>query len=69
MYRPNLGDLAGKLRRQVLQMCWRLAIVCNPHQVSVDEDGEVVTIVVAGSSMADESRRYELCRGPCKAIK
>ena len=50
-------------------MCGRLAIISNPHQISVDEDGEVVASIVAGTSVADESRWHKLRGGSCKAIQ
>ena len=50
-------------------MDWRFAIVSQPHQITIDEDGKVVAIVVAGPSVADEGGWHELCRGSWKAIE
>ena len=58
--RPDLGDLTGQLWREMVQVDWRFAVISNPHEVSVDEDGEIVACIVAGSSVTDERCRYEL---------
>ena len=55
--RPNLRDLACQLGRQEGQVGWYLAIICQPHQTSVDENGKVVTCGVGLASVA-----YEDCR-------
>ena len=64
-----MSDLAGQLWRQVLQVDGRFAVICKPHQVSVDEDGEIVASIVAGSSVADEGCRRKFRGCPCKAIQ
>ena len=61
--------MTGQLWREVLQVGGRFAVVCNPHQVSVDEDGEVVASIVAGSSVADESCWHKFRGCLCKAIQ
>ena len=38
-------------------MGWDFAIICKPHETSVDEDGEIVPMLVGLSSMADEYYR------------
>ena len=52
--RPNLCDLACQLGCQERQIGRNLAIICQPHQVSVDKNCEIVTSGVGFASMTYE---------------
>ena len=60
MYGPYLGDLAGQLWSQVVQVHRRLSIICNPHQVSVDKDDKVMPCSMARTTKTDERCRDKL---------
>ena len=53
---PYLNELTCQFRRQMRQVGWRLAIICNPHQVTVDEDGKVVPSFMTGALVTNEHR-------------
>ena len=69
LYSPNLHYLACELGRQEREHCWMAAVISNPHQVSVDQDGEVVAAVMGGSSMADVGYGDVLCTGSGEPVQ
>ena len=54
---PDLGDLTGQGRCQVWQVLWYLAIIRDPHEVSVDQDSKVVAFMVGPALVADQDCR------------
>ena len=54
VHRPDLCDLAGQTGCQVGQVSWDLAIISNPHEVSIDKNREVVALLMCLTSMTDE---------------
>ena len=45
------------------------AVISNPHQVSVDQDGEVVAAVMGGSSVADVRNGDILCTSSGETVQ
>ena len=46
-----------------------LAIISQPHQITVDEDGEIVAVLMGVVSVADQNCRHKLGRGPSETIQ
>ena len=70
VHSPDLCDLAGQLWREVLQVDGRFAVICNPHEVPVDENSKVVVLwLAARATVADECCRHELRGSSRKAIQ
>ena len=66
---PNLRDLAGQLRGQKWQVSWSFAVICQPHQVPVDQDGKIVSCVMCLASVTDEDCRRKFSGGARKSIQ
>ena len=44
-------------------------IISYPHQISVDQDGEVVAAIMSGSSVADVRNWNVLCTSPGESVQ
>ena len=66
---PNLHDLTSKLGCQEREHCWVATVICNPHQVSVDQNGKVMPAIVGGSSVADVCNWHVLSTCPGETVQ
>ena len=69
LYGPDLHNLARQLGCQKGEHRGVASIVSNPHQISVHQNGKVVTTVMCWSSVTDVGYWHVFGAGPGETIK